>query len=240
MRMDLSRRSDLPEVMNDAATPPEVFARCLTDLAAVNRLTLTHRPTRRFLARATRDWPRGSHLHVLDVAYGDGDLLRAIHRWATRAGLVPVLAGVDLDPRSAGIAAAATPPDMTIDWRTGDVFDHVPIPAPDFIVSSQFTHHLTDNQVVAFIRWMDVHARLGWLIADVHRHVIPYYGFRLLARIMGWHRIIREDGTISVARAFRIPEWRALLAKADVPVGGTKGASIRWHVPFRLCVARLR
>ncbi len=238
--MDLSRRSDLPEVMNDATTPPEVFSRCLAELAAVNRLTLTHRPTLRFLAGATHDWPRGSAISVLDVAYGDGDLLRAIHRWATRAGLVPMLAGVDLDPRSAGIAAAATPPDMAIDWRTGDVFDHLPDPAPDFIVSSQFTHHLTDAEVVAFIRWMERHARRGWLIADVQRHVIPYYGFRLLAWMMRWHRIIREDGTVSVARGFRIPEWRALLDQAGITTAGATGARVRWHVPFRLCVARLR
>jgi 2-polyprenyl-3-methyl-5-hydroxy-6-metoxy-1,4-benzoquinol methylase len=233
--MDLSRRSDLPEEMNDDTTPPEVFDRCLTELAAVNRLTLTHRPTLRFLARATSDWPRGAPVSVLDVAYGDGDLLRAIHRWAVRAGLVPVLAGVDLDPRSAAIAAAATPAGVAIDWRTGDVFDHVPEPAPDFIVSSQFTHHLTDAQVVAFIRWMERYARRGWLIADVQRHAIPYYGFRVLAWIMRWHRIIRQDGTISIARAFRMSEWRKLLAEAGVTL-----AKVRWHVPFRLTVARLR
>ncbi len=233
--MDLSRRSDVPEVMNDDSTPPEVFARCLSELAAVNRLTLTHRPTLKFLTSATSEWPRGMPVSVLDVAYGDGDLLRAIHRWATRKGLDPVLAGVDLDPRSAGIAAAASPPDMHIDWRTGDVFDHAPDPQPDFIVSSQFTHHLTDAQVVAFIRWMERTARHGWFIADVHRHVIPYYGFRVLAWIMRWHRIIRVDGTISVARAFRMSEWRALLAEA-----GVTRASVRWHLPFRICVARLR
>jgi 2-polyprenyl-3-methyl-5-hydroxy-6-metoxy-1,4-benzoquinol methylase len=239
MARDLSRRSDDPEEMNDATTPPEVLARCLADLAAVNRLTLTHRPTLRFLARATKHWPRGAAVSVLDVAYGDGDLLRAIHAWAIRAGLVPVLAGVDLDPRSAGIAAAATPPEIAgtgaIDWRTGDVFDHAPDPPPDFVVSSQFTHHLTDAQVVAFIQWMERHARRGWFIADVHRHVIPYYGFRVLARIMRWHRIIREDGTISIARAFRMSEWRALLQQA-----GVTQATVRWHIPFRVCVARLR
>ncbi len=233
--MDLSHRSDLPEVMNDDTTPPEVFARCLSELAAVNRLTLTHRPTLKFLAGATAGWPPGTPVWVLDVAYGDGDLLRAIHRWASRDELDPVLAGIDLDPRSAGIAAAATPPGVDIDWRTGDVFGHVPNPAPDFIVSSQFTHHLTDAQVVAFIRWMETHARHGWFIADVHRHVIPYYGFRVLAWLMRWHRIIRIDGTISVARSFRMSEWRALLAEA-----GVTEATVRWHFPFRICVARLR
>lgn len=235
MIADLSRRSEVEEVMNSAATPPEVLERCLTELAAVNRLTLTHRPTLRFLQRATRDLPRGSAVSVLDVAYGEGDLLRAIHRRAERAGLVPVLSGVDLDPRSVAIAAAATPDGMAIDWRAGDVFDYVPDPAPDFIVSSQFTHHLSDAQVVAFLRWMEAHARRGWFIADLHRHIIPYYGFRLLARLMRWHRIIREDGTVSIARAFRPAEWRALLAQA-----GVAGAQVRWHALFRLCVARMR
>ncbi len=233
--MNLSHRSDLPETLNDADTPPEVYARCLADLAAVNRVTLTHRPTLGFLRRATRGWERGSVLSVLDVAYGDGDLLRAIHRWALLAGLVPVLAGIDLDPRAAGTAAAATPPDMKIEWRTGDVFAHVPEPAPDFIVSSQFTHHLTDPQVVAFLQWLERHARRGWFIADLQRHVIPYYGFRVLAWLMGWHRIIRVDGTISIARSFRIAEWRALLAQA-----GITAATVRWHLAFRLCVARRR
>ena len=37
------------------------------------------------------------------------DLLRAIHSWATRRGLMPVLSGIDLNPRSAIEAVAATP-----------------------------------------------------------------------------------------------------------------------------------
>ncbi len=58
--------------------------------------------------------------------------------------------------------------------------------------------------------------------------------------MMRWHRIIREDGTVSVARGFRIPEWRALLDQAGITTAGATGARVRWHVPFRLCVARLR
>ena len=232
---DLSCRSSQVELMDLPDTAPEDYAQSLADLARVNVVTLMHRPVLAFLDAATRSMPAGTKLSILDVASGQGDLLRAIHRWAIRVGLLPVLAGVDLDPRSAGIAAAASPPGVDIDWRSGDVFDYLPDPAPDFVVSSQFTHHLTDKQVVAFIRWMEAHARRGWLIADVQRHVIPYYGFRVLAWIMRWHRIIRQDGTISIARAFRIGEWRALLAEA-----GVTQATVRWHMPFRLCVARLR
>jgi 2-polyprenyl-3-methyl-5-hydroxy-6-metoxy-1,4-benzoquinol methylase len=233
--IDLSRRRDLPEVMDDPDLPPAVYVRCLTDLAAVNRWTLTHRATLAWLARATRGWAPGRPLTVLDVACGDGDLLRAIHRWATRAGLRPVLAGIDLNPGSARAAAAATPADMVIEWRTGDVFDHAPIPPPDFIVTSQFTHHLTDAQVVSFLQWLERHAGRGWFVADIQRHIIPYYGFRVLAWVMRWHRIVRLDGTASVARSFRRADWVALLARA-----GIADATIRWALPFRHGIGRLR
>jgi hypothetical protein len=87
------------------------------------------------------------------------------------------------------------------------------------------------------IRWWrscfgSSNSRRGWFIADLHCHTLPYYGFRLLCRAAGWHRIVRLDGTVSIARGFRPPEWRALLARSGL------NASISWHLLFRLCVGR--
>ena len=95
---------------------------------------------------------------------------------------MPMLSGIDLNPRSAIEAGAATPTGTVIAWKTGDVFDQAPEPEPDFVVSSQFAHHLTDDQVVAFLLWLERNSRRGWFIADLHRHALPYYGFRLLCR----------------------------------------------------------
>jgi SAM-dependent methyltransferase len=233
--MDLSRRrSDLPEVMDDPALPRADYERCLHDLAAVNRVTFTHLPTLRWLSQATRDLPAASPVSILDVACGEGDLLRAIHRWANRRDLPVRLEGIDLNPRSAAAAAAQTPPDMQIAWRTGDVFAYRPDPAPDFIVSSQFTHHLSDAEVVRFLRWLEASAGRGWFIADLHRSAFAYWGFGLLATVARWHRIVRDDGMVSVARSFRRSEWRRLLAEAGVP------GEIRWRPAFRWCVGRLK
>ena len=92
--MDLSRRSTLPEEMDSGSTSAEDYARCLSDLAKLNRVTFTHRPALRWLARATRDLPPGAGVSILDVACGDGDLLRAIHSWAVRRGLKVTLEAV--------------------------------------------------------------------------------------------------------------------------------------------------
>ena len=160
--IDLSHRSTEIELMDLPQISPEDYARALADLAKVNRITLTHRPILKWLEQATDSWPAGHRFSLLDVASGHGDLLRAIHVWGTKRGFKLDLRGIDLNPRSALEAAAATPPGMVITWQTGDVFAHTPDPAPDFIITSQFTHHLDDTQVVALLRWMERTGRPGY------------------------------------------------------------------------------
>ncbi len=231
--MSFSARSEAAELMDTDCTDAADYARCLRDLAQVNTATLARRPTLAWLDRAMRRRPAGAAISVYDVAFGHGDMLRAVARWARRRGRPVQLRGVDLNPAAAATARAASP-GLALDLQTGDVLAATPSPAPDYIVSSLFTHHLTDAQVVAFLRWMERHAVHGWFVNDLHRHAVPYHGFRLLSRAMRWHRFVQHDGPVSIARAFTRPEWQRLLAEAGVP------GDVRWVFPFRLCVGRLR
>jgi len=218
--------------MDDPALDPAVYDRVLADLSRVNWWTLAARPTLAFLTRATRGI---NAFRLLDVGFGHGDMLRRIARWARRRGIEAELIGVDLNANSAATARAATPADVAIDYRTGDyaqVAERL-----DFVVSSLVAHHMTDGQLEAFIRFMEQRAERGWLVNDLHRHAFSYYGFPLLGRLIGAHRIVREDGQLSIARAFRPPEWRKILAGAGIPDGAAK---IVRRFPFRLCVERLR
>ena len=230
--MSLRFRSNAPELMDGADVPDAVYAQCLADLAAVNRLTLTHRPTLRWLARNAAGLRSGDAFSLLDVACGQGDFLRTVHQWAVRRGLVPNLTGIDRNPRSTDEARRVTSAAMPIRYLTADVFSYEPSGRSDWIVSSQFTHHLSNDDVVHFIRWMEVTAVRGWYISDLERHWFSYYGFRLLCRVAGWHPMVRHDGAVSIARSFRRPDWQQLLARAPV------AAAIESYFPFRLCVAR--
>lgn len=230
----LKERSTQPELMDNDTISHSDYIQCLADLATVNRVTCTHQATLYWLDQALRCLPAGTAVTILDVAYGQGDLLRMIHHWAAQRGFQVTLQGIDLNPNSAIAARQATPPAMNIDYYTGDVFTFRPTSPPDFIVSSQFTHHLSNNQIVSFLQWMEQYARRGWFIADLHRHPLAYYGYSLLARLARWHPIVRHDGAVSVARSFKRADWQALLAQAGIL------ADIRWHVPFRLCVGRLK
>ena len=230
-------RSVEPELMDGEEVGLADFAACLRDLAAVNTLTLARPPTLAFLRRATRGLHRGSRVSVLDVGFGHGDMLRRIHDWCRRRDLVPDLVGIDLNPLSAAVAAAATPAEIRIDYRTGDVFAFEPGRRFDFVISSLFTHHLGDRDLVAFLVWMERAAVRGWFVNDLHRHAIPYAGFKILARLARWHRFVQHDGPVSIARSFRREDWVRALREAGI---AAEAAQIRWHMPFRLCVERLR
>ncbi len=232
--MNFRARAELTEWLDTEDVSFEAFSACMADLAAVNTATLARPPTIAFLRRAARGMQAGETLRVLDVGFGEGDMLRRIHRWGTRRGLVMQLSGVDLNPMSARAARAATPASMGIAYRTGDLFD-MPQGEHDVVVSSLLTHHLTDDGIVAFLGWMERSAVRGWFVNDLHRHALAYHGFKALAAAARWHPIVRNDGPISVLRSFRRRDWAALLDRA-----GLAGvAEVRWHVPFRYCVSRL-
>ena len=228
--MTLAVRAQREELMDADDLDPDTYAAVVADLAKVNVVTLAARPTLAFLARATTP---GRSYRLLDVGFGDGDMLRRIARWAGKRGVTIDLVGVDLNPRSERAARAHTPRDLPIRWVTGDYADLADEPW-DFVVSSLVAHHMTHDQLIAFLRFMDAQARVGWLVNDLHRHAFAHRGFPILARVFGWHPIVRHDGTLSIARSYRPAEWPAILRAAGV------NAAVRRVFPFRLCVEHRR
>ena len=97
----LAARALEDEQMDAAELDPATYAAILTDLAKVNRLTMTARPTLGFLERALG---RATTFRLLDVGFGDGDMLRAIARWADARDIRADLTGIDLNPKSAAVA----------------------------------------------------------------------------------------------------------------------------------------
>lgn len=227
----LEQRLDTQELMDDPALPEATYREVLGDLAKVNRVTMAYRPTLAFLNRALAG---RSSFTLLDVGFGNGDMLREIAKWAGEAGKTAQLVGVDLNARSEAAARAATSDDLPITYQTGDYAD-LAGQDWDVIVSSLVAHHMNHDQLLAFLRFMEAEAQVGWFVNDLHRKAFAYHGYPLLAALAGWHRIVRLDGQTSIARAFRREDWQGLLAEANIAE-----ACIEPRFPFRLCVARTR
>lgn len=229
---DFSQRSDEKERMDEEGISFEEFHDCLIGLERINYLTLAYRPTLQWL----RPWVESSERHfVLDVASGGGDMLRQIaKKWpdCVAVGQDCSMVGVDLNPWSKKSAESWTR-SSAIRYETANVFEFEPDQPIDIVISSLFTHHLTDTQIVDFMRWMDRRARKGWFINDLHRHPIPYYFIKAATALLSRNRLIRNDAAVSVARAFTVADWQRLIKEAKLD-GHVR---VQWFFPFRLCVS---
>lgn len=238
---DPRARSTEPELMDTEPVSFEEFRHCLRDLETINRMTLAYRPTLRWLARAIgRRGPgegEGRPVSILDVGSGHGDMLRRIWRWAAARQLPVALTGVDINPWAEAAAQLATPPEAPIRYVTADLFALPEEPRFDLVVSSLFAHHLADDRLVEFLKWMERRAGRGWFVNDLHRHAVSYYGVRHAVTAWSRNRMVQHDGPVSVARGFTREDWVRLIGRAGIDPGGV---TIEWVFPFRYGVGRVR
>jgi SAM-dependent methyltransferase len=235
MRPDLSFavRAHLTELMDEPSSYEE-FRDCLRDLEKVNRTVLSYRPTLRWLEQFTN---HAAPLHIVDVGSGGGDTLRRIEHWAEQQNLPVRLTGIDLNPHAVRTARESSSPASRIEWLTSDAFSWRPSQPVDLIISSLFTHHLSDSEIVRFLEWMEQTAARGWFINDLSRGRISYHLFKLLARVMRWHRFVQHDGPVSILRSFTAEDWQRYIREAGL---ASLPIQIQPTRPGRLCVSRVK
>lgn len=223
------------EEMDAAELPPARYASVLADLSRINSLTLAARPTLAFLDRIRARGVGAKPWRILDVGFGSGDMLARIAHWGDARGIALELVGVDLNSKSAGVAAARLGPRARL--ITGDYSD-LAGQGWDVILSSLVTHHMSPAERRNFLRFMDSEAARGWLVNDLHRQRVPFAGYPLLAALARVDPIVRRDGQLSVGRSFRYGEWQAMLTDALPSTGHV--CRIFRSFPYRLCVERVR
>ena len=232
--LDFNQRAQLSELMDEPCSYAELRD-CLRDLVSVNRTVFTYRPTLEWLEQFAQ--PAREPLHVVDIGSGAGDMLRRIERWARVRKIAVRLTGVDRNPYAARAAREFGEDASAIQWVTCDAYAYSPDTKIDLVISSLFTHHLKDAEIVEFLQWMEQVATRGWFVNDLRRGRIPYYAFTLLANAMRWHRFVRHDGPVSVQRSFSAGDWMHYLGKAGLD---QKDAEIYTRLPGRLCVSRAK
>ncbi len=166
-----------------------------------------------------------SCISILDIGAGSGELLKAANEWfATRRTF---LVGAEMNH-----AAAAAIADRNSEFGVVSILsDGTRLPfgdgSFDVVMCSLLLHHLTDQQAESLIFEMRRVAKRRFIIIDLHRDPLPYYLYRIFARLF-LQKLTVEDGLLSIRRSFRADELRALAAKA-----GASGAVVR-RAAFRL------
>lgn len=233
--LDFSRRAELTELMDEPCSRDELRA-CLRDIEKLNRWFLGYRPVLSWLDLLNRSRSM-KLLRIMDIGCGHGDLLRQIEHWAGKRGISVKLTGCDVNPETIAIAAEASPKSSGIEWVAADVFSLNGRGSVDVVVSSLFTHHLREQDVVRFVRWMEQHTQIGWFINDLSRAPIPYWLIKAFSRVAGLHQFVQHDAPVSFRRAFVADDWRRICSAAGLL---ESEAAIESWKPARLCVSRIK
>ncbi len=206
-----AQRTIVPEMLDHA--PLDVARASLRDLTRVNRYLGGYYVLGKLFAHVAKT---SESFSVLDIGAASGDMGAAVRRRYPRAHVT------SLDYRGAHLEQAADPKVVA------DAF-HLPFRAGsfDFVFSSLFLHHFTNEQVVELFRGFRYVARRAVLAIDLDRGPLAYHFLPNTRWLFKWHEITISDGQISVAAALTKDELLGLARRA-----GLDNTVVRVHRPW--------
>ncbi|MDP6582588.1 MAG: methyltransferase domain-containing protein [Vicinamibacterales bacterium] len=227
----MARRSLEREYLDDHTPPQAVVDEVYWFLGAINRWLGGTRATLRRFEELSRGWTPGARIRVLDVASGGGDHARAIIRWGRAQGFDLHVTALDVSLSALHCAKRRSAPNDRLRFVCADVHQ-----APcrdgafDYVICALFFHHLTDDEAVQMLRSFNRLATRGIVVNDLVRRWRHYAWSWLFTR--PFNAVLRNDGPLSVRRAFRPDELMPLARRAAMT-----WLSIETHFGHRMTLA---
>lgn len=226
---NFASRSNEEEIMDDLDSSGEVIDQTLYELDEINRKLGGNHVTIDGIKRLLLKNPPIRKITIADIGCGGGDILIEIAKWANKRKLDVELVGIDANPNIVNFARKNASNFPHISFEVLNIF------SPDFrsqsfdiIISSLFTHHFKDDDLISLFASLKKQAIVGVIINDLHRHWLAYYSIKLIVNVLSKSPMVQHDGPVSVLRAFKKHELVNILKKA-----GIYQYSIRWMWAFR-------
>jgi SAM-dependent methyltransferase len=211
------------EILDDPATDAGVRERSLRDVRRSNALLGGLRAA---LAEVTRLLPLlGANGTLLDVGTGLADIPLAARERARERGISLVALGVDEAEALSRITRRTLDGSACADARALPFSDD----SIDLVTCSQLLHHFADAEIPQVLRELDRVARRHVVVSDLRRSWLAAVGFWLVSWPLGFHRVTRHDGVLSVLRGFTADEL-----SRHVHAATGRRATVRRHLGFRL------
>ncbi len=226
------KRSHKLERIDTGDYTPEEYDRFLREIRLVNRFAGDNRALNKSLLREIKKEDL-KDFSVLDIGAGSGELLRTIARFARRQKRNANLYGLELNERSADSILQESKDFKEMNSVQADALK-LPFAdnSFDFVISSLFTHHLTDQQIVKVLEEMSRVSTRRIFVIDLHRHPVAYGLYKMFCVGFRISRLVREDGSLSILRSFKPNELNELADQADL-----KNIKVNKYFPYRLVLS---
>lgn len=230
MLNNFRKRSVQPEMLDEVNIPWALVRKNLRELDLLNRMPGGHHLTLYGIKQLINNPDK--LYYIVDLGCGSGDTMKYIASWARRNGYKVTFTGVDINPRMIGYLKEHCKDYPEITGVTSDCFKYMKTSTPiDIVVCSLFCHHLTDEQLLNLFVQCKTTVRVGFVVNDIKRSLFAFISVWLFTRMLFASKLAKNDGPVSVLRAFTKKDLRDLLELAEVPEYTLKG-----HWAFRRLV----
>lgn len=222
----LEIRSNEPEMMDAPGIDRKLLNKNLEELDILNRYLGGHAVTLQGV-KSLLDKKRRNYT-IADLGCGSGDTLKHIARWSRKHKLKMRFIGVDKNIHAIKYLKKHCKGFPEISGVVMDYNEFLKsIPQVDIYLCSLFCHHLDNGQLRELFNLLK-QARLGFVINDLQRSRLAYYSVIAFTRLFNGSVLSKNDGPVSVLRAFTRKELEQLLKES-----GISNYSIEWKWAFR-------
>lgn len=208
MRIDTSKRSNAPEIMDDFNLEGEILRDALDKIASINRLLGGNKVTLQGLAYLLKLKSAcnksSAEITILDVGCGNGDMLRALADYAKEEQLNFKLLGIDANAFTIAHARQLSVGYPNISYHCGNIFEEIKQEKLyDVILCTLTLHHFKEEEIITLMKAFKARSALGIVVNDLHRSKVAYFLFRGLCFVFGLNQMSKDDGLVSILRGFK-------------------------------------
>ena len=221
-------RSKEVEIMDNLLCKGEVVDQTLRELETINRLLGGNKVTLQGIQQLLI-YQKPTHLSIADLGCGGGDILKLVADWGVSHRIRLALTGIDANPNIVAFAKRNSEGYPTIKYQALNIFSkEFKETQFDMVVATLFTHHFSDDELVALFTLLRKQTKIGIVINDLHRHWLAYYSIKFITALFSKSAMVKFDAPLSVLRGFTRKEIEALLAAA-----GIDNYTLHWKWAFR-------
>jgi 2-polyprenyl-3-methyl-5-hydroxy-6-metoxy-1,4-benzoquinol methylase len=163
---------------------------------------------------------------ILDVGCGGGYLCQYLHQLYPEAKIT----GIDLSKAAVAHAKVhCASQNVSFSVQNEKRLDYAEN-SFDIVTTILVCHHMTDEELVQFLKEAYRTCSQAVIINDLQRHILAYVSFSLVAPILFPNRLIWNDGRPSARRAFRREDWVRLMRQAGF---SDQQWTLTWNWAFR-------
>lgn len=228
-RIDITRRTQDEEIMDDFSLKGEELRTTLNEIAAINKMLGGNSLTLQGVKKLLKKSKKSGTITIVDAGCGNGDMLRMLADYCNRNNISVNLIGIDANCYTVNYAEQLSVNYPNISYKCLDIFSNeFEALEYDIVLCTLTLHHFKDDEILKIISIFNKSAAIGVVINDLQRSSIAYRLFRFISRLFNLGRMARKDGLTSILRGFRKEELKAFADKLNL-----NNSIIEWKWAFR-------